>query len=118
MTNGITTIPLNRFPGASLASATVKAAPATPAAAAAPAAPGVVQPGLVKAGGFTPQGENAGGLILELGKLDWSFFLGGILGIRPIFVIGIGNLGWYTKPVVGESFFMDFRDGWISFPTI
>ena len=111
MTNG------DWFPGAFLASATVKAAPATPAPApAAPAAPGVVQPGLVKAGGNAPRGKMLGDFFLELGKMDWSFFFWvGILAYVQFLSLA---LGWYMKLVhlvLGESFFMDFRDGWISF---
>ena len=66
--------------------------------------------------GKRPKGENAGGFFLELGKMDWSFFFWvGILAYVQFLSLA---LGWYMKLVhlvLGESFFMDFRDGWISF---
>lgn len=56
--------------------------------------------------GKRPMQENAGGLILELGKMDWSFFFGG--GIRPIFVIGIGMIGMVYETCTWRIFLHGF----------
>lgn len=67
--------------------------------------------------GETPQGGKCWGIFFRAWEngLKFFFFWVGILAYVQFLSLA---LGWYMKLVhlvLGESFFMDFRDGWISF---